>query len=279
MKPGKILWIITGPTAVGKTDHAINLAKEIHAPILSADSRQIYNELNIGVAKPSTQQLEEVKHYFINHVGIHQDYNAGIFAKESRELINTLFDTHQELVVCGGTGLYINAMLNGLDALPGRDENLRSELEVILKTEGLKPLQDIMRELNPAKFETMDINNPQRLIRAIEIEKSPKKITQNIPVLKHRFEIRTTVIELPREELYERINKRVDHMIEAGLEEESKSFIKLQHLNALQTVGYAEWWPYFKGEENRDAIIDKIKQHTRNYAKRQLTWIRNKSNH
>lgn len=276
MNTGRTLWVITGPTAVGKTDHAIQLALKYNSPIVSADSRQIYNELNIGVAKPSEEQLRQVRHFFINHVSIHDDYNAGIYAMESRNLINELFETHEHLIVCGGTGLYINALLFGLDQLPSKDEKLRSELGQVLQNEGIGALQAQMQTLNPGKYSAMDINNPQRLIRAIEIEKSERPKTEHIPAFSFDFEVKTVMLNLPRHELYERINHRVDKMIEAGLEKEVYDLIEHQNLNALQTVGYAEWWPYFKGETEKDSVIDKIKQHTRNYAKRQLTWIRNK---
>lgn len=274
MKKEKTLWIIGGPTASGKTDAAIRLAKETGSPILSADSRQIYNEVSIGVAKPDTEQLNAVPHHFINHINIHENYNAGRYASEARILVNALFDQHDTLIVCGGTGLYINALLKGLDPLPERDELLRQELEDLMKKEGISALQELLSTLNPEKAGTMDLQNPQRLIRAIEIEKSTKLSTVDIPEFKHAFEVKTLNIDLPRAELYERINHRVDLMIQAGLEAEAERLKDLQHLNALQTVGYSEWWPYFRGETSKAEVIDKIKQHTRNYAKRQLTWIR-----
>lgn len=276
MESPKKLIVVTGPTAVGKTAHAIELAKQYESPVISADSRQVYKELGIGVAKPDSEQLAAVQHYFIDHVSIHENYNAGRYAKEGRELINELFKTHHTLIICGGTGLYINALLKGLDTLPDRNEDLRKELQSIYESEGLVGLQFLLKNLNAKKYESIDIQNPQRLMRAIEIEKSPAPLQSNLPDFKHPFETQFIHLELPRELLYQRINQRVDEMVANGLESEAKALENLQHLNALQTVGYSEWWPYFRGEVKRDEVIEKIKQHTRNYAKRQLTWFRHK---
>ncbi len=274
LQTSKKLIVVTGPTAVGKTAHAIKLALQFRSPVISADSRQVYKELGIGVAKPDTEQLATVNHYFIDHVSIHDNYNAGRYAKEGRELINELFLTNDTLILCGGTGLYINALLNGLDPLPDRNEILRAELQTIYEKEGLMSLQLRLKNLNASKFESMDINNPQRLMRAIEIEQSPRPEQSYLPAFEHAFETEYVHLNMPREVLYERINQRVDSMVANGLEAEAKGLEHLQHLNALQTVGYSEWWPYFRGEVKRDEVIEKIKQHTRNYAKRQLTWFR-----
>ena len=276
MELSKKLIVVAGPTAVGKTAHAIELALQYGSPVISADSRQVYKELGIGVAKPDAEQLATVQHYFIDHVSIHENYNAGRYAKEARELINELFLKHDTLVLCGGTGLYINALLKGLDPLPDRNDALRAELQTIYEREGLVGLQFRLKHLNAAKYESMDINNPQRLIRAIEIEQSPRPTEINLPNFAHAFETEYIHLEMPREVLYDRINTRVDAMLSGGLEAEAKALENLQHLNALQTVGYSEWWPYFRGEVKRDEVIEKIKQHTRNYAKRQLTWFRHK---
>jgi len=272
-QPKKLI-VVTGPTAVGKTARAIELALQYGSPVISADSRQVYMELGIGVAKPDAEQLAAVQHYFIDHVSIHDNYNAGRYAKEARELINELFSTHDNLILCGGTGLYINALLKGLDLLPDRNETLRAELQAIYDQKGLMGLQFRLQHLNAAKYESIDINNPQRLMRAIEIEQSPRPTAVNLPAFAHAFETEYLHLDLPREVLYDRINQRVDAMVIGGLEVEAKALENLQHLNALQTVGYSEWWPYFRGEVKREEVIEKIKQHTRNYAKRQLTWFR-----
>lgn len=274
MIENKLLHIVTGPTASGKTDFAITLALKYNCPIISADSRQVYKELNIAVAKPTDEQLATVKHYFIDHVSIHEEFNTGLYTRQARELINVLFTTHQQLIVSGGTGLYIKSLIQGLDALPGKDDVLRKELADLLEKKGIIALQNIFKELNPMKYEAMDHHNPQRLIRAIEIEKSEQPSDINLPDFKHTFDIKYDIIELQRDVLYDRINKRVDLMFEAGLEVEAHALQPFQQLNALQTVGYSEWWPYFNGECDIATVKEKIKQHTRNYAKRQVTWFK-----
>lgn len=272
----KTILVVTGPTASGKTDKAIELALEHGSPVISADSRQVFRELSIGVARPTEEQLAKVPHYLVAHASIHEPYNAGIYANEGRLLINRLFDTHDTLVVCGGTGLYIQALLEGLDPLPGRNGALRQELNGLLEREGLQPLQDMLRRLNPVRLASMDIQNPQRLIRAIEIERSEMPVQSLLPEFSHPFTVRTIVMEHDREALYGRINRRVVQMIEEGLENEVRALLPYSDLNALQTVGYSEWWPYFRGECDLDTVIALVQQHTRNYAKRQLTWIRNR---
>ncbi len=273
--PKKII-VITGPTAVGKTDEAIRLAQELSCPILSADSRQVYKELNIGVARPSEEQLAAVQHYFIGHVSIHAPYNAGRYAEEGRQLVNKLFEKHEHLVVCGGTGLYIQALLKGLDPLPGRNDELRAELGLMLEEQGIEALQQELKELNIHKYNTIDLQNPQRLIRAIEIGKTPFQVQPSLPDFKYLFETEIIKMDCERDILYERINRRVDQMVEAGLEEEVRGLSAHRHLNALQSVGYNEWWPYFEGLASKEEVTDKIKQHSRNYAKRQMTWIRHR---
>jgi tRNA dimethylallyltransferase len=272
----KKIIVITGPTAVGKTDEAIGLAQRLSCPIISADSRQVYRELNIGVARPDQAQLAAAEHHFIGHVSIHENYNAGRFAEEGRHLVNQLFDTHQNLIICGGTGLYIQALLNGLDPLPGRDEALRGQLAFLLETEGIEALQNELRNIDRAKFDSIDIQNPQRLIRAIEIARMPTPERSGLPDFRHEFSTEFIKMECEREMLYDRINRRVDQMIEAGLEQEVRGLSAYRSLNALRTVGYDEWWDYFDGLVPLEQVVMKIKQHTRNYAKRQLTWIRHR---
>lgn len=274
---GKRLILVLGPTAVGKTDKAIDLALSYQCPVISCDSRQVYKELDIGVAKPSAEQLNTVRHYFINHVSIHEDYDAGKFAFEARETINRLFGQYDNLVVCGGTGLYVKALIRGLDALPGKNETLREELEEGFNEHGLKFLQEKLQSVAPARYEQTDIQNPQRLIRAIEIAMGDTPVKLQLPEFEYEFETEIILMDMDRERLYERINKRVDQMLEHGLENEARQFYEFRTLNALHTVGYKEWWPYFEGEYSRETAIEKIKQHSRNYAKRQLTWFRNQT--
>ena len=271
----KKIWLIIGPTAAGKTDFSIRLAKKLSCPILSADSRQIYKELNIGVAKPTQSQLDEVQHYFINHVSIFDDYNVGKYVNEARQLINELFQTYNDIIVCGGTGLYINSLINGIDVLPSKNEALRNELNLFIETNGIELLIEKQASLLSPKL--IESKNPQRIIRAIEIGLQEKPVSEPMVSFEHPFEINIDFIDLPREELYQRINARVDQRIEDGLEEEALLFYKHKDINALKTVGYSEWWPYFEKEISKEMAIEKIKQHTRNYAKRQVTWFKNQS--
>ena len=270
----KKLTIVAGPTAVGKTAFSIELAKKLDSPIISADSRQVFQELNIGVARPSEEQLAEVKHFLIAHTSIHHAYNAGVYAKEARLLINKLFETHNNLVVCGGTGMYIKALLNGFDPLPPSNDKLRMELEAKYAELGIGFLQEKLKSISLDLYKKTELSNPQRLIRAIEIGSAIEVPKSDIPDFTHEFETEYKVLNLERSELYDRINRRVDEMLEMGLEEEAKNLEKFQELNALQTVGYSEWWPYFRGENKIEYSIDKIKQHSRNYAKRQETWFK-----
>lgn len=270
----KQLIAVLGPTAVGKTDKAIELALAHQCPIISCDSRQLYTELNIGVAKPDEAQLQTVKHYFISNISIYEHYTAGRYAADARHMINELFEQFDTLVIVGGTGLYIKALLNGLDQLPERNEALRNELGQLIAAAGIEALQNRLKVKSPDLFERTEIQNPQRLVRAIEIAEGVTIKNLEIPEFKHPFDLKTVVMDMDRETLYERINLRVDLMVEAGLETEARALYELRHLNALQTVGYSEWWPYFEGEYDRKTAIDKIKQHSRNYAKRQITWFK-----
>jgi tRNA dimethylallyltransferase len=274
LNPKKLIAVL-GPTAIGKTDKAIELAIANQCPIISCDSRQIYKELEIGVAKPDANQLSAVKHYFISTISIDEHYTAGRYAADARHLMNELWNQFDTLVVVGGTGLYIKALLNGLDEMPERNEQLREELANILNAEGIESLQKRLKEHSPELYSKTEVQNPQRLIRTIEIAEGTVVKKTEIPEFNFPFELTTIVMEMERDILYDRINRRVDQMVDAGLESEARNFYELRHLNALQTVGYSEWWPYFEGEYSREAAIDKIKQHSRNYAKRQITWFKN----
>lgn len=270
----KKLILVTGPTAIGKTAKAIEIAQLKRTSIISADSRQVYKEMRIGVARPTNDELASVEHHLIAHVSIHDDYNAGKYANEARTLINSLWQKCDEIVVCGGTGLYINALIKGLDPLPPKNEILRKELTELLEKEGLPALQDLLKNKDEEAFNRIEISNPQRVIRAIEIAVSEKPKENNLIPFEYAFDLETILMELPRKEVYNRINHRVELMVEEGLEDEVKSLDDFRHLNALQTVGYSEWWPFFDGNEKRENVIEKIKQHTRNYAKRQVTWFK-----
>ena len=270
----KTLHIVAGPTAIGKTAYAIERALALNCPIISADSRQVFKELSIGVAKPSQEQLNKVQHYFIDHCSIHEAYNAGQYATDARQLINELFGTLNDIVICGGTGLYIKALLNGLDPLPPQNPELRQRLQNNFETHGIAALQTELQSLSEIAFQQVDHNNPQRLIRAIEIYLSPPVTNTSLPKFTHEFEVNKLILDMDRSLLYQRIDNRVDQMIDMGLEQEAKNLIEHKDLNALQTVGYKEWWPYFDGSYSKAEAIDKIKQHSRNYAKRQITWFK-----
>lgn len=273
----KTLHIVAGPTAVGKTDFAIALAENLKCEIISADSRQIYKEMNIGTARPDDEQLSRVKHHMIANISIHDDYNTGQFIQDARTLINELFQTQNNIVVCGGTGLYLNSLLQGLDALPAKNEARRKELEDLYSVNGVDHLSELLKNLSPEKHANIDTRNPQRLIRAIEIAENQTPQNQVVQDFSHDFHVRFNLLEMERNSLYERINRRVELMIDRGLELEARELYPYRNLNALQTVGYSEWWPFFESNMDKSEVIDKIKQHTRNYAKRQLTWFRNKT--
>ncbi|MCB9252537.1 MAG: tRNA (adenosine(37)-N6)-dimethylallyltransferase MiaA [Flavobacteriales bacterium] len=272
-----VLIAVTGPTCSGKTDYAIQLAKHFNTEILSADSRQCYKELNIGTAKPSTDQLAEVKHHFIDHVSIHDTFNAGVYEREANKILDDLFVTNKVVIMAGGTGLYIDAVCKGLDDLPSANENLRTKYQEIFLEHGVDHLFSLLSSSDPLGAQSVDPKNPVRIMRALElVELTGKSIaelksgnTSNRP-----FETIFIKMSIERNELYDRINARVDNMMADGLLEEVRSLEKFRSLKALQTVGYSELFSYIDGVYSLDEAVDKIKQHTRNYAKRQLTWMR-----
>jgi len=268
----KTIWIVCGPTASGKTAMAIELAQKHSAEILSADSRQLFAELSIGVARPSPEELSSVPHHFIGSVSVHETYTAGRYAREARAFMDLYFKEKDALVICGGTGLYIQALLEGIDRMPVPEE-IRSEVAVLLLNEGLQAAATKLLALDSELAEQTDLNNPRRVQRALEwlLSGRPETVANPIP---DDWQIHKLAPDWPREELYERINRRVDLMVEIGLWQEAESLYPLQHLNALHTVGYREIFDCLEGRINREQAIEKIKQHTRNYAKRQLTWFR-----
>ena len=272
----KRLIVIAGPTAVGKTELTIRLAQYFETEIISCDSRQLYTELKIGVARPSDKELKAAKHHFIASHSIHDEYNAGKYAREVNELLKKLF-THYDLVIMtGGTGLYIKAATEGLDLLPTKNEKLREQLNYILETEGLAALKSVAKSMDLVDTE-LDFDNPVRLMRAIEIKEGESNPTEAVKVPK--YETTYLYLDRDRDELYSRINKRVDTMLAMGLEDEARTVHDYKDLNALHTVGYKEMFSYFDGEWTYEHTVEKIKQHTRNYAKRQLTWFRNQGNY
>lgn len=269
--------IVSGPTAVGKTDYGIELALKYHCSIISADSRQCFKELNIGVAKPSGEQLEKVFHYFINTHSIHDDVNVKVFEEYALKAIQRIFENNDTAVMVGGTGLYIKAFSEGLDDIPEVNENIRKEINDQYKIHGFEWLHDKIRKEDPNFFSNGEMQNPQRMLRALEV-----KLSTGTSILdfhsgkkeKRDFEIKNILLELPRQELYNNINHRVDQMMEDGLLKEAEGLFPVRHLNALQTVGYKELFDYFEGKISLEKAVDDIKKNTRHYAKRQMTWFR-----
>jgi len=270
----KKLVVVTGPTASGKTSVSIRLAKALNTEIISADSRQVYRKMDIGTAKATSAELKSVKHYFINILDPEQEYSAGQFGQEARARIESLFRDHDHVILCGGSGLYIDAVIKGIDDSPKESRAIRDELNQLYKTKGLEGLQERLKAIDPDAYSKQNQQNPRRLIRMLEIiETSGKAYSESFQkVDDFDATIKGVILESSREELYERINQRVDEMIKAGLIDEVRSLYKLKGLNSLNTVGYKELFDHFDGELSLDEAISKIKQHSRNYAKRQLTW-------
>jgi tRNA dimethylallyltransferase len=269
--------IIVGPTAVGKTALAIRVAQHFSTSIISADSRQCYKELNIGVAKPSAEELKIVTHYFINSHSIQENVNAGVFEKYALEKIDELFSTKDIVVMAGGTGLYVKAFCEGMDEVPEIDPAIRKKIIAEYETNGLAWLQQQVEQNDPEYFAKGEIQNPQRLMRALEVKLSSGQSIlsfQNKQKKERNFDIIKIGLELPKEQLYQNINTRVDNMMRDGQEAEAKSLQLYKQLNALQTVGYKELFEYFDGTISLNEAIIKIKLNTRHYAKRQLTWFK-----
>jgi tRNA dimethylallyltransferase len=278
--PTKSLIVVGGPTASGKTSLAIQLAQHWQTEIISADSRQFYKELNVGVAKPSKEELALVQHHFVGHKSIQDYYSAGEFERDVLSLLETLFKKHDKVIMVGGSGLFINAVLHGFHAAPKDDGTIRNEIDEIYTQSGVQALVDKLTDIDPEYAVTIDHKNPQRLMRAIErvmlTGKRHKEQTKPERA-KRPFKAIEIAIDHDRNVLYERINKRVDEMINEGLVAEVESFKQFKDLNALQTVGYSELFNHFAGKTTLEEAIEKIKQNTRRYAKRQVTWFRNKS--
>ncbi len=274
---GKTLIIIAGPTAAGKTALAIQIARHFHTEIISADSRQFYREMNIGTAKPSKEELEAVRHYLIDSHSIKDTYSVGDFEKEVINLLELLFKKQDQVILVGGSGLFINAICNGFDELPVAKEETRTRLNQLLSEKGIEHLQQKLKKVDPVYYAEVDINNPQRLIRALEVFEStgnPFSSYRTKVPKKRNFNIIKLAISPERIKLYDQINLRVDQMVENGLFEEVQALSGYRQLNALNTVGYSEIFDYLDGKCSKQEAIDKIKQNTRRFAKRQLTWFK-----
>jgi tRNA dimethylallyltransferase len=269
--------IIAGPTAVGKTAAALCVAQHYQTEIISADSRQCFRELNIGVARPSAEELALVPHHFIASHSIHEEVSAAVFEREAMSIASNIFKHKDVLVVAGGTGLYIKAFMQGLDPIPAIDLSLRVAIQDKYNSLGIEWLRSEIMQRDPLYASVESTENPQRMMRALEvITATGKSIIQYRQSLKKErpFDMIVVQLDLPREELYQRINMRVEKMFEQGLLKEAEQFYPYRHLNALQTVGYTELFDYMDGNISLEASIEKIKQHTRNFAKRQITWFR-----
>ncbi|MCI2082402.1 MAG: tRNA (adenosine(37)-N6)-dimethylallyltransferase MiaA [Bacteroidales bacterium] len=276
MNSGKRLIIILGPTAVGKTAYAINMAKKVGSPVISCDSRQVYSEMKIGTAVPSPEELAEVRHYFIGCRSVLDYYTAGLYEMDAMALTEELFKTHDTLVMCGGSGLYIDAVCNGLDDFPPADKELRALLMGRLEKEGLESLRRDLAALDPESYAAIDIANPQRVVRALEvtIATGRKFSSYKRGVAKTRpFAIEKIGLTMQRDALYSRIDARVDRMMDEGLEGEVRSLVPYQSLTALRTVGYREIFAFLKGSCSLSEAVDSIKLNTRHYAKKQMTYF------
>ncbi len=275
MTTNKTLVCVVGPTAVGKTATAIELANYCNAEIISADSRQFYKEISIGTAKPTREELSQAKHHFVDFLPLDSDYSSGKFEREALQFLKNYFEQKDICICAGGSGLYVNALLYGFDDLPSSDEE-RKSIQGKMEREGFAALQQELKSLDPDHFASMDISNTQRVMRAIEVCRvSGKKYSElrTISKKKRPFNIIILGLNREREELYNRINHRVDLMLQDGLLDEVKSVHDRKHLNSLQTVGYREFFSYLDGEHDLEEAIRLVKRNTRRFAKRQLTWF------
>ncbi len=271
------LVLIVGPTAVGKTAVSIDVAKYFNTEIISADSRQFYRGLTIGTAAPSAEQLNKVKHHFIAHLDPADSFNVSVFETSVNALLAKLFDKQNVVVMTGGSGLYIKAVCEGIDDFPDIDSEIREHLIELNKKEGLPALRSLLMKYDPVYYDKVDLANPTRIIRALEVSMQTGKpyssqLKNNIA--NRDYNILKIALNIPRNELHDRINQRVDQMIEDGLVEEARSFYGLRHLNSLNTVGYRELFDYFDNKCTLNEAIEKIKTNTRRYARRQITWFR-----
>ena len=271
------LIVVVGPTGSGKTSLSVELARHYSAPIISTDSRQFYRGMAIGTAQPTAEELAAAKHYFIADREPEDDYNCGKYESDALALLDKLFAENEYVVAVGGSGLYIQALCSGMDALPEANEELRKELTARLNNEGLAPLAEELRRLDPEYAATADMQNPSRVMRALEVcitSGRPYSEQRHGTTAERSFNIVKIGVDMPRDILYDRINRRVDMMIADGLVEEARTMLPKRELNALQTVGYREMFDYFDGKITLDEAIELIKRNSRRYAKRQMTWFR-----
>ena len=273
----KTLIVITGPTAVGKTALCLEIAKHFDIPIINADSRQIYRELRIGTAQPTKEQMQEVKHYFVGTLGLDDYYSASLFEQQVLECLEQQFLTNDYALLSGGSMMYIDAVCDGIDDIPTIDDETRTLMKQRLADEGLEALVEELRRLDPEYYEIVDRQNPRRVVHALEICTMTGKTYTSFRKREKRqrpFQIVKIGLNRPREELYDRINQRVDQMMADSLLEEARSLYPLRHLNALNTVGYKELFDYLEGRWPLEEAVERIKGNTRRYARKQLTWYK-----
>jgi tRNA dimethylallyltransferase len=281
MRKNKNLIYIAGPTGIGKTNLSIEIAKKLNTEIISCDSRQFYKELKIGTSPPSTSQLNQIRHHLIHNKSIHDVYNVGLYEKEAIELVNKLFEETDILILVGGSGLYADSIMNGIDNFPDIPPNIREGLINEYNSSGLEVIQNKLKKLDNKYYNQVDLNNSNRIIRALEIIEftgKPFSLFRTKKIKKRIFESQIIVMQCERNKLYNRINDRVDMMIEKGLEKEVLELKNFKHLNTLNTVGYKEFFKYFEDKISYSDAVGKIKQNTRNYAKRQITWLKKYNN-
>lgn len=268
----KNLIVIVGPTASGKTALAVSIAKKLGAEVVSADSRQVFREMLIGTARPKQNELGNISHHLLGHISIEDNYSAGQYSREARQIVEEGFSRLDSMIIVGGTGLYIKALLEGMDRLPVSDE-IRNKVNAVMEAGGLPQILQLLSLAGIEPESLTENQNPQRMMRMLEWVMAGKPKTDWEPLPAH-WRVLKIGIEIPREQLYQRINDRVEQMVSDGLLEEAKALFPKRELNALQTVGYKEFFDFFEGKYSQAEAIEKIKQHTRNYAKRQLTWFR-----
>ncbi|HLO57538.1 MAG TPA: tRNA (adenosine(37)-N6)-dimethylallyltransferase MiaA [Bacteroidales bacterium] len=276
MKSSRLI-VIAGPTAVGKTAVAVHLARDLQTDIVNADSRQVFREMSIGTAAPTDNEKSLATHHFAGHRSIHEPYNASMFEQEVIGFLDEWFKDHDTIIVTGGSGLYINAVLYGIDDLPNISHEIRNTVHSDFRKYGLQGIQAMLKETDPEYYERVDLNNPQRIMKALEVYLMTGRTYSSFltgAARKRNFQVTGIALDLPRGELHEKINSRVDAMIENGLLDEARSLYPFRDLNALNTVGYKELFAHLDGHMSLSDAVTKIKDHTRQYARRQLTWFR-----
>lgn len=272
----KYLIIIAGPTGVGKTDLSIGIAKHFNSEILSCDSRQFYRELGIGVAKPTTEQMKEVKHHFVDNVSVTERYSIWQYEDDAIKLLDDYYKTHDYAVMCGGSGLYIDAVCNGIDLMPDPDPVIRQEVIDMYNEKGIEALRFELQRIDPEYYAQVDLKNPQRIMRGIEMTRQTGKPFSQFRTSTRRkrdFETIKILVNTDRKVLYDRINRRVDIMLERGLVDEARSLMQYRDMIALKTIGYTELFDHFDGNTSLDEAIELIKRNSRRYARRQITWF------